>query len=433
MSPELVGIIGIAVLLVLFAFRMQVGLSMLLVGLLGYCYLTTTQAGLTKLGIDPYATASFYGLSVIPLFILMGMFLSYGGLGRNLYQAVDAWMGHLRGGMAIATIGACAAFSAISGSTTATAATMGTVALPEMKRYKYKDSLATACVAAGGTLGILIPPSVILILYGILTEERIGQLLIAGILPGLLQAALFMVTIYLQVRLNPSLAPLRPEAAFREKLASLKVVWPVLALFLLVMGGIYLGVFTPTEAGAVGAFGALIFSLATRHFSWKNLVDSLDQAARITAMIFLIVIGATVFGHFLAVTKIPFELSGFIAGLGVSRYVVMAIILFLLMALGCFMEGIAILVLSMPILYPLVTGLGFDGIWFGIIMVIMLNIGLVTPPVGINVYITAGVAKDVPLMTIFRGVIPLWIAMIVCAALLVAFPQIATFLPSLMR
>lgn len=433
MSPELVGIIGIAVLLVLFAFQMQVGLSMLLVGFLGYCYLTTTQAGLTKLGIDPYATASFYGLSVIPLFILMGMFLSYGGLGRNLYQAVDAWMGHLRGGMAIATIGACAAFSAISGSTTATAATMGTVALPEMKRYNYKDSLATACVAAGGTLGILIPPSVILILYGILTEERIGQLLIAGILPGLLQAVLFMVTIYLQVKRNPSLAPLRPEAAFREKLASLKVVWPVLALFLLVMGGIYLGVFTPTEAGAVGAFGALIFSLATRHFSWKNLVDSLDQAARTTAMIFLIVIGATVFGHFLAVTKIPFELSGFIAGLGVSRYVVMAIILFLLMALGCFMEGIAILVLSMPILYPLVTGLGFDGIWFGIIMVIMLNIGLVTPPVGINVYITAGVAKDVPLMTIFRGVIPLWIAMIVCAALLVAFPQIATFLPSLMR
>jgi len=433
MSPELVGIIGIALLLVLFAFRMQVGLAMLLVGLLGYCYLATTQAGLTKLGIDPYATASSYSLSVIPLFILMGMFLSYGGLGRDLYQAVDTWMGHLRGGLAMATIGACAAFAAVSGSTTATAATMGAVALPEMKRYNYKDSLATACVAAGGTLGILIPPSVILILYGILTEERIGQLLIAGILPGLLQAVLFMITIYLQVRLNPSLAPLRPEAAFKEKLVSLGKVWPVLTLFLLTMGGIYFGVFTPTEAGAVGAFGALILSLATRRFSWKSLFASLDQAARTTAMIFLIVIGATVFGHFLAVTKIPFELSGFIAGLGVSRYVVMAIILLLLMALGCFMEGIAILVLSMPILYPLVTSLGFDGIWFGIIMVVMLNIGLVTPPVGINVYITAGVAKDVPLMTIFRGVIPLWIAMIVCAALLVAFPQIATFLPGLMR
>lgn len=433
MSPELVGIIGTLLLLVLFAFRMSVGLSMLLVGFLGYSYLVSTQAGLSKLGVDPFATASFYSLSVIPLFVLMGMFLSYGGLGRDLYRAVDTWMGHLRGGLAMATIGACAAFSAVSGSTTATAATMATVALPEMKRYNYKDSLATACVAAGGTLGILIPPSVILILYGILTEERIGQLLIAGILPGILQAALFMVTIYLQVRLNPSLAPLRPEAAFKDKLTSLTKVWPVLIIFVLAMGGIYFGVFTPTEAGAVGAFGAFIISLATGRFSRSTLVGSLDQAARTTAMIFLIVIGATVFGHFLAVTKIPFGLSDFIAGLGVSRYIVMALILFLLFVLGTFMEGIAILVLSMPILYPLVMDLGFSGIWFGVIMVVMLNIGLVTPPVGINVYITGGVAKDVPLETIFRGVIPLWLAMIVCAALLVAFPQIATFLPSLMK
>lgn len=433
MSPELVGIIGTLLLLVLFAFRMSVGLSMLLVGFLGYSYLVSTQAGLSKLGVDPFATASFYSLSVIPLFVLMGMFLSYGGLGRDLYRAVDTWMGHLRGGLAMATIGACAAFSAVSGSTTATAATMATVALPEMKRYNYKDSLATACVAAGGTLGILIPPSVILILYGILTEERIGQLLIAGILPGILQAALFMVTIYLQVRLNPSLAPLRPEAAFKDKLTSLTKVWPVLIIFVVAMGGIYFGVFTPTEAGAVGAFGAFIISLATGRFSRSTLVGSLDQAARTTAMIFLIVIGATVFGHFLAVTKIPFGLSDFIAGLGVSRYIVMALILFLLFVLGTFMEGIAILVLSMPILYPLVMDLGFSGIWFGVIMVVMLNIGLVTPPVGINVYITGGVAKDVPLETIFRGVIPLWLAMIVCAILLVAFPQIATFLPSLMK
>jgi len=433
MSPELVGIIGIAVLLVLFAFRMSVGLSMLLVGFLGYSYLVSTQAGLSKLGVDPFATASFYSLSVIPLFVLMGMFLSYGGLGRDLYKAVDTWMRHLRGGLAMATIGACAAFAAVSGSATATSATMATVALPEMKRYNYKDSLATACVAAGGTLGILIPPSVILILYGILTEERIGQLFIAGILPGVLQAVLFMLAIYLQVKRNPSLAPLRPEAAFKDKLTSLMKVWPVLVIFVLAMGGIYLGVFTPTEAGAVGAFGAFIISLVTGRFSRGTLVGSLDQAARTTAMIFLIVIGATVFGHFLAVTKIPFELSDFIAGLGISRYIVMALVLFLLFVLGTFMEGIAILVLSMPILYPLVIDLGFNGVWFGVIMVVMLNIGLVTPPVGINVYITGGVAKDVPLQTIFRGVIPLWIAMIVCAILLVAFPQIATFLPSLMR
>lgn len=433
MSPELVGIMGIVLLLLLFAFRMSIGLAMLMVGFLGYIYIVGTQAGLSKLGVDPFATASFYSLSVIPLFVLMGMFLSYAGLGRDLYKAVDAWMGHLPGGLALATIGACAAFSAVSGSTTATAATMGTVALPEMKRYKYKDSLATACVAAGGTLGILIPPSVILILYGILTEERIGHLLIAGILPGILQALLFMVTIYGLVKSRPSLAPTRPEAALKEKLNSLRKVWPVLMIFIIAIGGIYFGVFTPTEAGGVGAFGAFIISLAMRRSSRKTLVSSLDHAARTTAMIFLIVIGATVFAHFLAVTKIPFGLSDFIAGMGISRYLVMALILFLLLILGTFMEGIAILVLTMPILYPLVIDLGFDGIWFGVIMIVMLNIGLVTPPVGVNVYVTAGVAKDVPLTTIFRGVIPLWVAMIVCAILLVAFPQIATFLPSLMK
>ena len=433
MSPELVGIIGIAALLVLLALRMSVGLSMLLVGLVGYCYLTNVQAGLTKLGVDPYATASSYSLSVVPVFILMGMFLSYGGLGRDLYEAVDAWLGHLRGGMAMATIGACAAFAAVSGSTTATAATMATVALPEMRRHRYKDSLAAACVAAGGTLGILIPPSVILVLYGILTLEPIGKLLIAGILPGLLQAFLFMLAIYLQVRRNPGLAPLRPQtASFRERMRSLRVVWPVLALFLLVMGGIYLGVFTPTEAGGVGAFGALIFALIAGHLRWRSFVDALDQTARTTAMIFLIVIGAIVFGHFLAITKIPMELTNYIAALGVSRYLILAAILLLYLALGCFMEGIAILVLTMPIIYPVIINLGFSGVWFGVIMVIMLNIGLVTPPVGLNVYITAGAVRDIPLEVIFRGVIPLWLAMIACAALLVAFPQIATFLPSFM-
>ena len=432
MSPELIGLIGIGILLVLFALRMLVGVSMLMVGFLGYCYLASPKAGLTKLGIDPFVTASNYSLSVVPLFILMGMILSYGGLGRDLYRAVDTWLGHLRGGMAMATIGACAGFAAVSGSTTATAATMATVALPEMKRYGYKDSLATACVAAGGTLGILIPPSIILILYGIITLEPIGKLLIAGILPGILQTILFMGTVYIQVRRNPDIAPLRAEAGFSEKLTSLKKVWPVLAIFTLAVGGIYLGVFTPTEAGAVGAFGAFIFSLATGHLNKESLVGALDQAARTTAMIFLIVIGATVFGQFLAVTKIPFELSAFVAGLGISRYLIMAIILFLFIVLGCFMEGIAILVLTMPIIHPLIIDLGFDGVWFGVVIIIMLNIGLVTPPVGLNVYITGGVAKDVPLQTIFRGVIPLWLAMIVCAALLVAFPQIATFLPNLM-
>lgn len=432
MSPELVGVIGIAVLLVLFALRMSVGLSMLIVGFLGFAYLVTTQAGLAILGVTPYLTASAYALSVVPLFILMGTFLFYGGLGRDLYQAMDAWVRHLRGGMAMATIGGCAAFACVSGSTTATAATMAAVALPEMKRYGYKDSLATACVAAGGTLGILIPPSSILIIYGVLTFESIGRLLIAGILPGILLTTLFIGAIYLQVRRNPDLAPLRPGVAFRDKLLSVKKVWPVLVIFLVVMGGIYFGVFTPTEGGGVGAFGAFTVSLVMRRLNWGSLIGALDQAARTTAMIFLILIGATVFGRFLAVTGIPFELSAFVAGLGVSRYIVLAMILILLTVFGCFMPGMAMLVLTVPILHPVIIDMGFCGVWFGVIMVLVLNIGLVTPPVGLNVYITGGVAKDVPLETIFRGVIPFWLAMIVCVALLVAFPQIATFLPGLM-
>jgi tripartite ATP-independent transporter DctM subunit len=433
MAPELIGIIGVFVLLFFFLLKMQVGLSMLIVGFIGYSILTSQSASLAVIGTVPYSTASMYSLSVIPLFIVMGMFLSYGGLGRDVYKAVDVWMRHLRGGMAIATIGACAAFSAVCGSATATAATIGTIALPEMKRYRYDDGLATAVVAAGGTLGILIPPSTILILYGLLTQLPIGKLLMAGLLPGLLQTLLFMLTVYIQVRRDPKKAMTLPEAPFKEKMAAFKVVWPILAIFVFVMGGIYVGIFTPTEAAAAGAFIALLFSLFTKRFTRSNLADSLDSSARTTAMLFLILIGALVFSRFLAVTKIPMELSGFIASMNLSPYVVILIILFVMVVLGCFIEGISLMVLTLPILYPLITSLGFDGIWFGVLLVIMLNIGMVTPPVGMNVYVTAGVAKDVPLMTIFRGVTPFWIAMIACALIIIPFPQIVLVLPNLMK
>lgn len=432
MSPELVGIIGIVLLLVCFMLRMQIGLSMLLIGFAGYAYIVNPGAAFSVVGQVPYSTVSYYSFSVMPLFILMGMFLSYGGLGRDVFQAVDVWFRHTRGGMAIATIGACSGFAAVSGSATATAATIGSVALPEMKKYGYSDSMATACVAVGGTLGILLPPSTVLILYGILTELSIGKLLIAGIVPGILQAVLLMATIYIQVCINPSLAPTRPSSLFKDKILALASVWPLIIIFFLVMGGIYGGIFTPTEAAACGAFIALMFSIITRRFSRNAFVESLDKTVRTTAMLFLILIGAMVFSRFLAVSKIPFELSSYIAWLDVSRHVVMALILFMLLVLGCFVEGISLMVLTIPILYPLVTNLGFDGIWFGVVMIVMLNIGMVTPPVGVNVYVTAGVAKDVPLLTIFRGVLPLWLAMIACAVLLVAFPQIVTFLPSLM-
>lgn len=432
MSPVLVGILGVILLLILFMLRMQVGMSMLIVGFLGFAYLSNTSASLTLLGMVPYATAGAYGLSVIPLFILMGMFLSYGGLGKDIFDAANTWVRHIKGGMAMATIAAIAVWSAISGSATATAASLGSVVLPEMKRHNYNDALATACVAAGGTMDILIPPSSVLVLYGLLTEESIGKLLIAGILPGLLLAALFAVVILIWVNHDPTAAPIQPAAPFKEKIRSLKPIWAVIVIFLMVMGGIYKGFFTPTEAAAVGAFVSLIVSLVSKRFSRSAMIGAMEEAASTTAMLFLILIGAIIFSRFLAVTTIPYRLTGFIAGLDVSRYVIIGIIGAALIFLGCFIEGLSLMVLTVPILYPLIIDLGFDGIWFGVFLVTLLNIGMVTPPVGINVYVTAGVAKGVPLMTIFKGVTPFWFSMIFCAILLVAFPGIATWLVSFM-
>ena len=432
MSPELVGILGVIVLLILFGLRMQVGMSMLIVGFVGFAYVSNTSASLTLLGMVPYATAGSYGLSVIPLFILMGMFLSYGGLGKDIFEAANTWVRHIKGGMALATITAIAIWSAISGSATATAASLGSVVLPEMKRHKYNDALATACVAAGGTMDILIPPSSVLVLYGLLTEESIGKLLIAGILPGLLLAALFAVVVFIWVKRDPTAAPVQPPAPFREKIRSLKPIWAVIVIFIMVMGGIYWGFFTPTEAAAIGAFVSLIVSLVSKRFSRGAMIAALEEAASTTAMLLLILIGAIIFSRFLAVTTIPYQLTTFIAGLEVSRYVIISIIAVALIFLGCFIEGLSLMVLMVPILYPLILDLGFDGIWFGVFLVTLLNIGMVTPPVGINVYVTAGVAKDVPLMTIFKGVTPFWISMIFAAALLVVFPEIATWLVSFM-
>jgi len=432
MSPELVGILGVVVLLILFALRMQIGLAMLIVGFVGFTILASTSGGLTLLGMVPYATAAAYGLSVIPLFMLMGMFLSYGGLGKDIFEAANAWLGHIRGGMAMATIGAIAVWSAISGSATATAASIGSIVLPEMKKHGYSDALATACVAAGGTLDILIPPSSVLVLYGILTEESIGKLLIAGIVPGLLLAVFFGIVVYIWVKRNPKAAPVHPAVPVRQRVRALKPIWAVVVIFILVMGGIYRGFFTPTEAAAVGAFISLIIALVSRRFQRSAMTQALDEAASTTAMLFFILIGAIVFSRFLAVTRIPFELSSFIASLDVPRWVIMGIILVVMIILGCFIEGISLMVLTVPILYPLIINLGYDGVWFGVLMVTMLNIGMVTPPVGINVYVTAGVAKDVPLMTIFRGAFPFWIAMTIGAILFIAFPQIVLWLVSFM-
>ncbi|GGA78983.1 TRAP transporter large permease [Ornithinibacillus halotolerans] len=433
MSPEMIGVIGIIALLLLFMLRVPVAVSLIVVGTVGLAWIRGWDAAFVQLGTTPFSTASSYSLSVIPLFILMGMFLSYSGFGRDLYTAVDAWIGHIRGGLAMTTIGTSALFSAISGSVNATTATMARISLPEMKKYNYDDALSTSSVAAGGTLGILIPPSVILVLYGILTMEPIGKLLIAGILPGILQMVLFMLAIYFLVRRKPGIAPVTQKKPLSIKLRSLTYVWPFVLLFALSIGGIYFGYFTPTEAGGVGAFGAFILTIITRRLSWKDFQQSLSETTRLTAAIFFIIIGADIFSKFLALSTIPVKITQLVSGLALPAIWIMVIILFVYLILGLFLEGIAIFVLTLPVVYPLITMLGFDGVWFGVVMILVMNIGLLTPPMGLSVYIISGVAKDVPTQRIFKGVIPMLAMMVLCLILIVIFPEIVTFLPELMR
>ena len=433
MNPLTTGIIGIAFLFLLFATGMPIAFVMTLVGWLGYVYLGSVDGGMHILGISFYAGGTTYTLSVIPLFVLMGQFASHAGLSKQIYRAVERWIGHRRGGLAMATVGACASFAAISGSSVATAATMGTVALPEMKKYRYGTSLATGTVAAGGTLGILIPPSATFVFYAILTEQSVGKLFIAGILPGIMLALLFMLAINIQVRLNPKIAPRSEGAAFKEKISALKDVWGMLALFVLVMGGIYIGVFTPTEAAGIGAFGAFVFSIYKRNMTWKHFMASLRMTGQNTGMIFIIVIGAYVFGYFLAITRIPFELADYMAGLELSRYVILAGVVLIYTILGMFLDGWAIMVLTIPIIHPMMVNLGFDPIWFGVMVVIMLEMALITPPVGVNVFIIKGVAQDVPMYTIFKGIWPFWVAMLVSLIILTIFPEIALLLPNTMK
>ncbi|GEL76973.1 TRAP transporter large permease [Tenuibacillus multivorans] len=434
MSPEIVGVIGIVLLLVLFMLKIPVGIALIIVGVLGTSIIRGWDIAFSQLGRTPFDTAASYSLSVIPLFILMGMVLSYTGLGSDLYKAVDSWIGHLRGGLAMATVGTASIFSAISGSLNATTATVSKISLPEMEKFNYKSSLSTACVAAGGTLGILIPPSVILILYGILTREPIGDLLIAGIIPGLIQVLLFIATIAILVRRDPSLAPARTEKVkLIEKIKSLKDVWPFLLLFLISIGGIYLGVFTPTEAAGVGAVSSIVVSIISRKLDWQKLLASFNESVRLTAYIFLILIGATLFGQFITISRIPFKLTTYVGNLDLNAYVILALMLLALFLLGCFVEGLSLIVLTLPIVYPIVTELGFNGVWFGIIMVMAINIGSLTPPIGISVYVIKGAAPHIPIQAIFKGVIPMIFAMVLCIIILIAIPELVTILPDMMN
>jgi C4-dicarboxylate transporter DctM subunit len=431
MTDPMMGLIGIIVLLVFVFFGMPIGFSMIIVGFAGFAILAGTTGALSNLSSVSYLYVADYGFVALPLFLLMGTIAANTGISRDLYKTAHQWIGHLRGGLSMATVVASAAFAAVSGSSAATAAAMGKVALPEMRAFNYDDKLATGSVAAGGTMGILIPPSMGFILYAILTEESIGQLFMAGIIPGILEAVFYIVTIYLICLRSPDLAPAGPKTSFKSKIKSLKGVWSMLVLFVLVMGGIYSGVFTPTEAGAVGASGAVLISLIGRRITRKNFFDSLGETGRSTAMIFLMIIGSMIFTRFLAISNLPFLLANEVSALNTSPTIIIIIIIIFYIIVGCFLDIFASLVLTIPIIFPMVIALGFHPIWFGVLFVRVAEIGLITPPIGMNCFILSGVT-DVPTGTIFRGVVPFVIADIFHVALLVAVPELALFLPGMM-
>ena len=429
----LVGLLGIVVLVAIFFTRLAVAYAMAIVGFVGYAYLINTSAALTLLSRDIYSVFSSYSLALVPLFVFMGFIAFYAGVSSKLYDMADKFIGRVRGGLAMATILACTAFGAICGSTTATAATMGTIGLPEMKRYGYGDKLATGSVAAGGGIGILMPPSVILIIYGILTQLSIGKLFIAGIVPALLITVLFVLAIIIYCSLNPEEGPKGKSFPLKEMLIALAEIWETLLVFLLVMGGMFFGFFTPTKAGAVGSFSLLVIALVQRKLSWGNFLKAVNDTLKTSCMVIMLVVGATIFGHFLALSRIPMEAANLVANLEWPAWAVVAVICFIYLVGGCFIDALALITLTIPIFYPIISNLGYDLIWFGIIIVLITQMGIITPPVGVNVYIVKGIAQDVPLERIFIGVVPFLLALIVGTAIMIAFPEIATFLPDLIR
>ncbi|MBT8457427.1 MAG: TRAP transporter large permease [Alphaproteobacteria bacterium] len=432
MTPTLAGILGFVALFVLLAVRMPIGLAMMVVGAGGIAVLNSTTAALNNLGSFAFSYSAVFTLSVIPLFVLMGSFASVSGMGADMYRTAYSWVGHKRGGLAAATIIACAGFAALSGSSIAAAATMGKVSLPEMERYKYSPRLATGSIAAGGTLGILIPPSTVLIVYALLTEQSVGRLFLAGFLPGVLLTLLFVATVFIVAIMNPNAGPPGEKVPLKERFKVLMNSGALIFVVLIVIGGIYAGVFTVTEAAAVGAGLTFLHALWTRRLTVAKFFAALLDTVKTTAMVFFILIGAHFFAPFLALTRIPVNLAGAIGDLAIPAFAILMVIIIVYILLGTFMEGFAMMVLTVPIVLPIITTLGYDPIWFGIIMVLVLEMGLISPPVGLNVFVVKGVAPHVPLSQVYWGILPFWLAMGVCVMLLVAFPDIALILPNTM-
>jgi tripartite ATP-independent transporter DctM subunit len=432
MDSQLLAFLTFGLLFLLLAAGMPIGFAMGLSAFVGTLALLNMNAALSLLGQTAYETALTYSLSIVPMFLLMGYIAGASGISESLYRACNTWLGHRRGGLAMATIGGCGAFAAICGSSLATAATMAQIALPEMRRYKYDDRLATGAVAAGGTIGILIPPSVIMVIYGLMTETSISQLFLAGVVPGVLTVIVFMLTISLMTRIDPALGPPGPRSSRREKLMAFRDVWGTAVLFLVVIGGLYGGVFSPTEAASIGVVGALVLALLNRRLTGSLLVGALMETVKTTAMIFTILIGAIMFNNFLILSGLPDKISTWMAGLPIGGIGILLVILALYFVLGCLLDSLAMILLTIPIVFPIIQSLGFDPIWFGIIIVMVVELGLITPPIGMNVFVIKGIARDVPLETIFRGVTPFIIAQVALILLLIVFPQIALWLPSTM-
>ena len=433
MSNDWIAFIAFVTLFVLMLLRVPVGMAMGLVGVTGYGFIVGPGPALKLVGQTSLRTVTDYTFGVIPMFMLMGAFVSVSGLSREMFKAADAFLGHLRGGLGIATVVACGGFAAICGSSVATAATFSTVAYPEMRRFGYPQSFSTGVIAAGGTLGAMLPPSTVLAVYAILTQQDIGKLFMAGVLPGLLAMAMYVLTIALIVRVRPRFLPSGTVRTWRERVAALRLVWAPLLLFVFVIGGLYGGFFTPTEAGGVGASGAFILGVLRKKLNRGNTREALLQATRTAAAVFTVLIGALLFGYFLTITQTPQKLTEFLTALGVGRYGVLALIMLMYLVLGCLMDAMAMIILTVPIIFPVVTALGFDPIWFGVIIVMTVELGLIHPPVGMNVFVIKSVVKDVSFTTIFKGVLPFVATDIVRLVILIAFPIIALLLPQHMR
>ncbi len=434
MSLVAVGITGIAaLLLILFLLGMPVGFAMALVGFCGFSYVVSVNAGLNMVAAVFWETFSKYGLTVIPLFIFMGQIAFYSGVNEKLYNAAYKWVGQIRGGIAMATVMACAAFAAICGSNAATAATMTTVALPQMNKFRYNPRLSTGAIACGSTLGVVIPPSVVLIIIGLSTEQSIAKLFYGGVGAGILLAALLALSIYVVCLVHPEWGPVGPKTGFVEKLKSVTGAAEMITLFLLVMLGLYFGFFTPAEAGAAGSFFAVVISAVQGNLSWRGFLSSVVDTLRISCMVIMIVAGAMIFGRFLAVTRIPFDIAAWVVSLPVSGTVIMAIIFGIYIIGGAVMDALALLLITIPIFFPVARQLGYDPIWFGVTITVVTTLGAVTPPVGATTYVVGGMARDIPLEEVFKGVAYFLPAYILCVILLMLFPGLATYLPGLIR